>query len=80
MHFTLELSGVTFMKTDHADFGFWVKESATGTPWIAAEPTHEMLGKRVNIGFNLKPETNLEQAHAIAAYMQKHIKGKSFTF
>ncbi len=68
--------------TDRVGFRFTVKESASGTPWIAAEPTHEMLGnqflKQALIGFDLKPEANLEQAQAIAAYMRKHIKGMRF--
>jgi len=65
--------------TDRAEFNFTVKEFASGTPWIVAEPMNKMLSIGGMIGFDLKPGTTLKQAHEIADYMRKHIEGISYT-
>lgn len=64
---------------DRAEFNFTVKEFASGTPWIVAEPMNKMLSIGGMIGFDLKPGTTMKQAHEIADYMRKHIEGISYT-
>jgi hypothetical protein len=56
------------------EFTFVVKESAEGKPWIAAEPNSDIANARV-IGFELVPETTLDDAAEIAKFMRKHIRG-----
>jgi hypothetical protein len=56
------------------EFTFVVKESAEGKPWIAAEPNSDIANARV-IGFELAPETTLNDAAEIAKFMRKHLRG-----
>jgi hypothetical protein len=52
-----------------------VKESAEGKPWIAAEPNSDIATARGLIGFELAPETTLDDAAEIAKFMRKHLRG-----
>jgi hypothetical protein len=69
------------MMTERAEFTFVAKESATGAPFVAAEPVSDMPKTiRAVIGFDLKAGTTLKEAHEIAAYLRSHIRGVSVTF
>ena len=50
------------------EFTFVVKEFAEGKPGIAAEPNSDIANARV-IGFELVPETTLDDAAEIAKFM-----------
>jgi hypothetical protein len=52
--------------TERGDFRFTVKESANGTPWIAAEPSGPPR-------FRAKTRTNYEEAKTVASFLNTHI-------
>ena len=60
-------------------YRYTVKEREDGTPWIAGEPSGDMLkiigteGDDLNIGFTLRPGATLEDARNIAKFMNDRI-------
>jgi hypothetical protein len=66
--------------TERGDFRFTVKESADGTPWIAAEPSGKLLPAIPGqLGFELKAGTNYEEAKSVAAFLNTHIAAITHT-
>jgi hypothetical protein len=47
-------------------YRFKVKEWGDGSPWLAAEPTGDIIPGTGDLGFDLDPGATLEQAHALA--------------
>jgi hypothetical protein len=59
---------------------FTVKESSSGTTWIAIEYATSEKGMPVGqFGFDLKPGTTIERARDIAAFLREHLVGFSHT-
>jgi hypothetical protein len=53
------------MTTSSGRYRFTVKETADGTPWLAAEPAGEKIeGLYGLLGFKLEKGTTLEEASA----------------
>jgi hypothetical protein len=51
-----------------------VKETADGSPWIAAEPTGDTLVNLPgHLGFELRSGTSHDFAKTLAAYLNTHI-------
>ena len=66
--------------TERAEFTFTVKEGASGTAWIAAEPLGDVPPSlRGVIGFDLTAGTTLDEAKEIAKYLRGHVRGISLT-
>ena len=57
-------------------FRFTVKESADGTPWIAAEPSGKLLPAIPGeLGFELKAGTSYEEAKSVCRLSQHTHRG-----
>jgi hypothetical protein len=66
--------------TERGSYKFTVKETADGTPWIAAEPAGGTLASFPgSLGFELRPGTSYDFAKTLAGYLNTHIVGITHT-
>jgi hypothetical protein len=69
-------------RSEAGHYRYTVKERADGTPWLVAEPSEgriAMLEGDAFIGFDLFPGTTLNQAYAIAEFMNRHLATMNMT-
>lgn len=67
--------------TVRTEITFAVKESASGTPWLAFEGA-ALRGEGLPsglYGFDLKPGTSHEQAQAVADFLNDNVAKLNFT-
>ena len=67
--------------SERGRYKFTVKESAKGTPWIAAEPMGpepEVLCEGI-LGFDLREGATLDEAREIAHFLNDHVAWVSYT-
>lgn len=72
---------MTRARSEHGEFKFTVKEFADGTPYLAAEPMRSAmtLFDEAQMFFQLRPGTDIEEAHRIAKYLNQHISTVGIT-
>ena len=68
-------------RTQRGNYKFTIKESASGTPWIALEPLGEgiELPNKGFLGFDLPRGVDMKKATEIARYLNENLSSLSLT-